>query len=351
MRRRTRNTFAILLIALAALAVAVYLRKQAPPEAARLLPEADAIVYFNLKPLRALTHVDQHPVPHSADYQAFLDATGIQFERDLDEAAFAIHRMADANGPNGPVAYSEVFVGHFDGRRLTRYLATQSADTENYAGHTIYRIPVEGRNVRVTILGYDIVAVSNAPTPEQIHSIIDRHRAAALPFSGSTLLAQHYPDVPLLAQVWGIGKIGLPFSAGHSLRLFGIPLPLPVDTTFVASVRYLGSLRLRVEEIAPDEGAAHTSKQVANVAIQILRAIPDSGSGSTPGNNASQNSMEAEMATLLNTATVQQRGNKVILRATIPVGLLEDLFAANKDAAASAAGDASPSDASPSGKP
>src|SRR6201985_3204142 len=166
MRRRTWISLVIALAVLGALAVAVYLRKKAPPEAARLLPESDGIVYLNLRPLRAATHFDQRPVRHDADYQSFIDATGIQFERDLDEAAFSLHRMPNAAGPNGPVAFSEVFVGHFDGGRLTHYLEGISAGQESYAGHTIYSIPSEGRTVRVTLTGYDVVAVSNTPTAE-----------------------------------------------------------------------------------------------------------------------------------------------------------------------------------------
>ena len=145
---------------------------------------------------------------HSPEYQQFIDATGIQFERDLDEAAFALHRMPNPHGPNGAMAFSEVFVGHFDGRRLAEYLAALATSQEDYAGHTIYNIPSEGRTVRVTLLGYDIVAVSNTPSAEQIHSMIDRYRTAALPFSGSSLLSKHYSQVPLLAVAWGIGQIG-----------------------------------------------------------------------------------------------------------------------------------------------
>ena len=65
----------------------------------------------------------------------------------------------------------------------------------------------EGRTVRVTVLGLDIVAVSNTPSTEQIHSMIDRYRTAALPFSGSSLLSKHYSQVPLLSVAWGIGQI------------------------------------------------------------------------------------------------------------------------------------------------
>ena len=85
--RRTKLSIAIVLVVLLLLAGAIYLRKEAPPEAARLLPESDGIVYINLRPLRSATHFDQHPVEHSPEYQQFIDATGIQVEKDLDEAA------------------------------------------------------------------------------------------------------------------------------------------------------------------------------------------------------------------------------------------------------------------------
>src|SRR5271156_4957944 len=96
------------------LAGVFYLRKNAPPEAARLLPESDGIVYMDVAPLRAATRFDAHPVKHDPEYQHFVDATGIEFERDLSEAAFALHSMSNPLGPNGPVAYSSIFVGKFD---------------------------------------------------------------------------------------------------------------------------------------------------------------------------------------------------------------------------------------------
>ena len=55
--RRTKLSIAIVLVVLLLLAGAIYLRKEAPPEAARLLPESDGIVYLNLRPLRAATHL------------------------------------------------------------------------------------------------------------------------------------------------------------------------------------------------------------------------------------------------------------------------------------------------------
>ena len=212
MNRRTRRTLLIVAAVLLLLAVAVFLRSKAPPEAARLLPESDGIIYVNLRPIRAFMPKNAKPPQRVAEYQEFVDATGIDWERDLDQVAIALHRMPDPNGPNGPVAYSMVLVGRLTGNKLNTWLESHATSREAYAGKTIYNIPSEGRTVRVAQIGYDMLAITNTPTPEQIHSIIDRHRAAALPFAGSSLLEQHYHDVPLLAFAWGVGQIGLPFS-------------------------------------------------------------------------------------------------------------------------------------------
>jgi len=303
------------------LAMAVYLRKKAPPEAARLLPESDGIVYLNLRPLRAATHFDQHPVHHDADYQKFIDATGIQFERDLDEAAFSLHRMANPAGPNGQVAFSEVFVGHFDGGRLARYLESISSTQETYAGHAIYSIPSDGRTVRVTLLGYDMVAVSNTPTAEQIHSILDRYRSAALPFSGSSLLADHYVDVPLLSLAWGIGQIGLPFGDSGSVHVFGVRLPVNFDAMFIASLRWTGSLRLRLEEIAPTEQAAADSAESVQTLLTLFRNMQ----GVLPSGMT-----DADLKPLLDSVQISHRKDRAILHATVPPKLLEKLLTPQK---------------------
>jgi hypothetical protein len=303
------------------LGVAVYLRKKAPPEAARLLPESDGIVYLNLRPLRAATHFDQHPVQHDADYQKFIDATGIQFERDLDEVAFALHRMQNPAGPNGAVAFSEVFVGHFDGGRLARYLESVSASQESYAGHAIYSIPSEGRTVRVVLLGYDMVAVSNTPTAEQIHSILDRYRSAALPFSGSSLLADHYVDVPLLSLAWGIGQIGLPFGDSGNVNVFGIRLPVSFDAMFIASLRWTGSLRLRLEEIAPTEEAATESADAVQTLLTLFRNMQ----GTLPAGMT-----DADLKPLLDSVQISHHKDRAVLHATVPVKVIEKLLTPGK---------------------
>ena len=222
MNRRTRRTLLIVAAVVVILAVAVFLRSKAPPEAARLLPESDGIVYIDLKPIRVLLHKDLKPPQRVPEYQQFVEATGIDWERDLDQAAIALHRMPDPNGPNGPVAYSMVLVGKLTGTRLNGWLEAHAASREIYAGHTVYSIPVEGRTVRVAQIGYDMVAISNTPTPEQIHSMLDRHATAAWPFAGSTLLARHYQPRPLVVPRTTSMGCCAPYMPGRSISVIPV---------------------------------------------------------------------------------------------------------------------------------
>jgi hypothetical protein len=306
MNKRTRRTLWVVAAVLILLAVAIFLRSKAPPEAARLLPESDGILYFNLKPVHAFFHKDLKAPERVPEYQQFIDAIGIDPERDLDEAAIALHRMQNPNGPNGPVAYSMVLTGKITGQRLNAWLGAHAVSRESYAGHTVYSIPSEGRTVRVAQIGYDMLAVSNTPTPEQIHSIIDRHRTAALPFAGSTLLRQHFHDVPLLSQAWGVGQIGLPFSESGTIKILGLSLPLEADSTIIASLGWTGALR--IEEIAASDKVA--TRQAAALATLITLAR---GFTVPLADNAANNGLKD----LLKTAEVTQKHDRVVVTATL----------------------------------
>src|SRR5882757_1378984 len=324
MRRRTRYSLLLMLALMVALAVVLVLRKTAPPEAARLLPESDAIVYANLKPLRLATHFDRTQVTRSPDYQRFVDATGIVPERDLDSVAFALHRMDDPNGPNGPVGYSEVFEGRFDGDRLARYLATIATAKENYAVHDIFTIPVgDGKTTRpfrIAQLEYDTIAASNMPTPEQIHSILDRHRSAASPFAGSSLLSARYRDVPAFSSAWAIGHIGLPFSDRGYITIFGLQLPMPEDTTFVASLRFLGALHLRVEQIAPTDADANRAADTLTTLLVVLKSVEQ-----TRTQMPRKETSDASFLELMDSAKIEQHRDRAVLTASIPLDLVKSL--------------------------
>src|ERR1700736_2752369 len=146
---RIRRTFPLVLavvIVAAALTLVVQLRKHAPPEAARLLPGADAFLYVNLKRVRAISPGNQWPsVTHDPEYERFIQQTGFLFERDLDQAAFAVHYPS--NWPQGGTGgsapeprFSEVLIGKFHGEHLSTYLTQVAKSVENYNSVDIFTV-------------------------------------------------------------------------------------------------------------------------------------------------------------------------------------------------------------------
>ena len=116
--RRKLLILAALLVVAAVAAVLVYRRSVHPPEIARLLPEGDVIVYADLKPAHLWNLSQSTPVITEGDYQTFINQTGIQFERDLDEAAMSRRDTTDGRDTES----TEIFVGHFDPQKLKNYL-------------------------------------------------------------------------------------------------------------------------------------------------------------------------------------------------------------------------------------
>jgi hypothetical protein len=166
-----------------------------------------------------------------------------------------------------------------------------------------------------------MIAVSNYPTTEMIHSMLDRHRSAALPFAGSTLLAQHYHEVPLLAVAWGIGQIALPISESGAIHIFGFSLPFEDDSTLVASVTPAlslagGALDLKVEEIAATDEVA--ASQTASLATLLNMAR---GFSAPLGSNAANNGLRQ----VLQSAEVNQKHNRVVITAALPASVITDL--------------------------
>jgi hypothetical protein len=190
----------VVVVVAAAVTVAVQLRKEAPPEPARLLPSADAFLYVNLGWARKLNPDRGLPsVSHDPEYERFIQDTGFEFERDLDAAAFAVHFPTNWGGGPGnsepEPRFSEVFVGKFDGARIGAYLKQHAQSVENYQSVDIFTIPLEGRSFRVAILGVDSVACSNHDDPAVIRGIVDRSRRLASPFGGPAFLRRYYKRV------------------------------------------------------------------------------------------------------------------------------------------------------------
>src|SRR5271166_4533414 len=278
--RRTLPIVLVVLVIAAALILAVQLRKRAPPEAARLLPGGDAFVYVNLSWVRRANSGKELPaVSHDPEYERFIQATGFQFERDLEEAAFAIHYPASwpggGTGGSAPEPrFSEVLVGKFHGEQLTTYLRQIAKSVENYQSVDIFTIPLEGRSLRVAVVGADSVAASNHDDPAVIRGMVDRSKRLASPFGGPALLRQYYKHVQLASLAWVVARID-PSAPGNSgwNTLFTSP------ATLVVSGSYLSPLHLRADAVhlraeaftrTPDEARAITDK--VNVFVALTRS-------------------------------------------------------------------------------
>ncbi len=303
------------LIIVAAVWAAVFLRRHAPPEPARLLPTADGFVYVDLKWMRYTDVAKKLPaVTHDPDYEKFIQATGFQFESDLQEAALAVHYASPENG--GETRFSEVVVARIDGDRLRTYLAKLSSSIETYRAIDIYNIPIENRILRVAILGSDTVAASNVNDPGVIRGIIDRSRKLASPFGGPALLRQSYKHVPLTSLAWAIFKLD---STGSTPSPLGLPVSSPA--TAVVSVRYVPLVRevhLRGEAFTKDEDAAAQLTQQVEAFMAVFHSAEISVSGQTP---------DPDIKKALDSLKVEQKKDRTILTATVPEALLRKMVA------------------------
>jgi hypothetical protein len=316
-RRRLPIPLAVLLI-IGAVALIITLRKHAPPEAARLLPGADGFFYINLKWIRTFNTGQLPPVSRDIEYQRFVEETGFQFERDLDQAAFAIHypeSWGNGTGESAPEPrFSEVFVGKIDSSRLTAYLKKQSSSIDDYRGFDIYNIPIEGRTVRVVILSYDSVAVSNHPNPDVIRGVIDRSRKLASPFGGPWLLRRFYGKVPLASLSFAILRVRPETSSLGGLGSWSLLFPKPAIA--VISARYFPGLHLRAEAFTDSSDDARAITEKTTAFLSLFHAAEGSIGRGT----------DADVKTFLDSLKVEQAGDRAIITATVPPGFIKKVL-------------------------
>src|SRR6202051_905931 len=318
-RRRLPIPLAVLLIA-GALALIVTLRKQAPPEPARLLPGADGFFYVNLKWIRTFATGKLPAVSREPEYQKFVEDTGFQFERDLDQAAFAVHYPQSWGGGTGGSAseprFFEVFVGKFDSGRLTSYLKKVSSSVEDYHGFDIYSIPIEGRTVRVVILSYDSVAVSNHPNPDVIRGMLDRSRKLASPFGGPWLLRRFYRKVPLASLSFAFFKVR-PNEMSSLSGFSGWSLLFPKPAVTVVSGRFIRAFHLRAEAFTDSEADARVVTDKATAFLNIFHAAELSvGTQGT----------DADVKNFFDSLKEEQSGGRALLTAVVPAGFLRKIL-------------------------
>jgi hypothetical protein len=325
---RIRRTFPIALVVVivaAALVVAVQLRKHAPPEPARLLPGADAFLYADFSWVRRLSTNPLPAVSHDPEYERFIQETGIEFERDLEAVAFAVHYPTrwpgGGTGGGAPEPrFSEVFVGKFNGERLTGYLKHTAQSVENYNSVDIFSLPIDGRTFRVAILSVDAVAASNHDDPGVIRGMVDRSRRLASPFGGPALLRRYFKRVQLASPVWMVAHVdpSAPAFGGWS-SVF----PKPADLVISASYNPLhlplrtGALHLRAEAWAGSNDDAHSIADKLNIFLAMFHSAETSVG--SPGS-------DADVKALFDSVQVRQEDNRAMVYALVPTGVFRKLL-------------------------
>ncbi len=323
---RIRRTLPIVLgvvIVAAAVTLAVQLRTLAPPEPARLLPGADAFFYVDLAWARRLNGGKAlPPVSHDPEYEQFIQATGFQFERDLDEAAFAVHYPATwPGGGTGGAAkeprFSEVLVGRFQRQRLTGYLRQIATSVDTYHEVEIFAIPLEGRVLRVAVLSPDSVAASNHEDAAVIEGMVDRSKRLASPFGGPALLRQFYKRVQLGSLAWAIARVD-PAAPGTDWGsvVLASPATLVISGSFLSPL-HAGSLHLLAEAFMknPDEARAMTDK------ITVFLALTRSAETS-----AGIHGTDADVKAFFDSLKVKQEGDRAMVSATMPLAFLRKML-------------------------
>ena len=313
LKHRKLLILAILLVAAAAIAFVLYQRGTRLPEAARLLPEGDLVLYADLKPVHLFDLGKSNSVQPEDEYKDFVDQTGIQFERDLNEVSMSRHDTPDGRDSES----SEIFVGRFDQNRLKIYLQKLASETETYRNFTIYSIAHDGHLVRATLLGAGRVAVTNMASPEPMHGIIDRTYTNA---AGPSLVTDHYRDVPLGSLGWLISRIS---SKPNNVPLpGGFGLTLPGDTVAVASLRYTGlSLLLRADVFAQSEAQAKQIVDSANTHLALVRGI---------GQVIKTRGPDQDVKAVFDSIQVEQKENVAVFTATIPQSVVKKIWSEAK---------------------
>lgn len=326
--RRTLPIFVTVVVVVAAVILAVQLRKHAPPEPARLLPGADAFFYADLGLIRKANAGKELPaVSHDPEYERFIRETGFQFERDLDEAAFAVHYPGNwrGGGTGGSAAeprFSEVLKGEFHSERLASYLRQIAQAVENYQSVDIFTIRVQGRSLRVAVLSADSVAVSNHDDVAVIRGMVDRSRRLASPFGGPSLLRQFYKYVQLGSLAWAVARIE-PSSAREVAwsSVFAAPATLVVSGSYLSPLHLnlkADSIRLRAEALTADPEEARAIIDKVNVFIALTHT------GETA---VGMHGTDPDVKAFFDSIEAKQDGNRAVLNAAVPFGFLRKMLA------------------------
>ena len=290
---------ALSLVAVAtAVAVHVVMR---PGRSVYLLPDGNVIAYINFTPMHFM-NMNTRALTADPGYQQFVNETGIQVDRDLEN--IAISASADG-GPSGEAAI--IVTGTFDQQRLSSFVQKQDGvQRETYGGKIIFSVPEKDQSARICVLDSKMVALTLSPTAESMHAIIDKSAGSG---SAPHLFENYYSDVPFASAMWAI--IRVPSSAVPASASSGLNLNFLKNSVTIVSVRYTGSLRLRGEFIAENQADASRIFQ----AVNGLLAMSKLAGG--PGQN------DPDVTAMMNSIEVTQNGNQVVVGIVVPQEVIQ----------------------------
>ena len=318
MPRRWKIAVFALLIALAAGGVATfaYLRYRQPPLAFRLLPDtAEAYIYVDLRPIRAVADLKPGTLVQDDEVAAFSRETGITPEHDLDEAAIGVLPPEQTASGAPDRRFAEIFAGSFDPSKLADFLRRRATTTDRYDGHEIFVIPREDRTVRVSILDTRIVAVTNSTSADPIQRIIDRfHRRQ--PARAPDFVRRNFDHVPLGAIAWAIVRMNSDPQHGVLPLPGDINVKLPYNTEVTASARVLSSLELRAEARLKDEAAAEKLSNEISTYLTLFKAVQIS---------VGTQGADADVKQLFDNLKLERDRERVIVSAEVPLRFLQKL--------------------------
>jgi hypothetical protein len=355
MRKRRIFAVALVLLLVAGIATVVYLRAKGAPEAARLLPEGKVILYVDLATVRLATSFGDSPVEREKEYEEFVQATGFQFERDLDEVALVMHEVpvrlkqqpaaptvdakpakpekskaiGDASAPTpAPAAvpivseprYSEILIGRFNSERVTAWLRKEAGTVDRFGETEIFNIPHEDRTVRVAILDVETVAISNAEDSQVIRGMVERHRSAAHPFAGPALVRTFYRNVPFASVAWAIAEVA-PKDANLPSDALKLSSPMRGwlgGSRLVASISYKGFINLRVQALTETEKHAQEIEENATAWLNLFRIFQI---------ETGQAELDNDIKQFFESIEVKRKGNRTVMNAKVSPGMIAKIFA------------------------
>lgn len=169
------------------------------PELARLLPDGQILFYANLQPLRQAGLLNDAHFAHAADYAAFIQDSGFDFERDVDALALSMQGI-----PPGPHQSLLLLQGRFHPQFFS-YLQRQNGTPELLRKHRLYRMAGRDGPLQVLILDAHRIAVTNATDHAVLRALLDRTGHWWQPWrspAGPELLQTLGPNQPAGALGW-----------------------------------------------------------------------------------------------------------------------------------------------------